>query len=721
MTKKRHIGNLLFALNIFIAFLLLFENKLVIPLWLQPVGRMHPLILHFPIVLLLLAAVMEFLRPLPDAPSNPFYHRFTSALLLAGVITSGMAVVMGVFLSQEGGYSPAVLSWHKLSGASVFFIASTIYTWRNARWYSIPLARAGAVVIAVALIVAGHCGGALTHGDNFIWQPVLVKQKHVAPLEEALVFDDVVRPVLESKCTGCHNANKLKGQLMLTDSAAILRGGKTGGVLVVGDPQRSLLIRRIHLHEAEKKHMPPSGKPQLTETEKQLLYSWIQSGALFNTPVVALPESDPLRVAATKMLAPDDHVEVFPFSAADGQVIENLNSNYRVIKPVALNSPALAVNIYNKEVYTPHTIEELKAISAQVISLDAGKMPVRNEDVRYITLMENLRELNLNFTEITGEALQALAGLEHLTDLSLSGTKVGYADLLRYLPRFKDLRTLAIWDTQVSQTEIGQLQRAFNKVAILGGVNWNERPLMKLNPPRLKNKIVVFEDSISIDLDHPVNGVDIRFTTDGAEPDSLSSKLFHGHAVLKETTVIHARAYKQGWLRSDVTALTVYSSRHKPDSAILLCRLNRVHTANGAQTFFDHQLGSFNANSPAWANNWAGVINNDLAVLLRFDSARAVSSVSLNTLIETENFIFPPAVVEIWGGSTESTLHLMHRCRPSLPTAYRKPFIRLYECQFQAHKVSYLKIVAKPVRKIPAWHKRKNGKALLLIDEILVN
>ena len=72
MIKSRHkafADNTLFALNIFIIVLLLAGDHLVIPRWLQPVGRMHPLILHFPIVLLKpLAYVLMIILMLTVSP-----------------------------------------------------------------------------------------------------------------------------------------------------------------------------------------------------------------------------------------------------------------------------------------------------------------------------------------------------------------------------------------------------------------------------------------------------------------------------------------------------------------------------------------------------------------------------------------------------------------------------------------------------------------------------
>jgi len=107
---------------------------------------------------------------------------------------------------------------------------------------------------------------------------------------------------------------------------------------------------------------------------------------------------------------------------------------------------------------------------------------------------------------------------------------------------------------------------------------------------------------------------------------------------------------------ASISSLNLYRCAYKPDSTILLTRLNRVHPANGALTFFDQQLGTFNANSPAWANNWAGFIRNDMEVLLEYKNPIEVSSVAMNTLIETEKSTFPPASIEIWVGTCAGKL-----------------------------------------------------------------
>lgn len=727
MAKQSNRNNIresiVFGVAVFILFILMFEERLHVPSWLQPFGRMHPLILHLPIVLLLVSLALEFFgwnKP-RHAISSP-YQELTGHLLFGGVLTSGLAVIMGIFLAREDGYTQEALQAHKWTGVAVFFLSGVIFFVRSSSWYNATAAKAGAIATTVCLVVAGHLGGSVTHGGNFVLNPVLDHaQEASVPLEQAEVFPHVIKPLLETKCVSCHNPEKRKGKLLLTDEEAVRRGGKSGALFVAGHPDSSLLLKRIHLPVEHKKHMPPSGKPQLSDVEKDLLYHWIRSGHAFETKLVDLKETDSLRIAALNFLNErGGEAEEYDFPAVADKTLTKLNSNYRVVRPVSRNSPALTVNIYNRDVYSPRTLDELRDVKIQVVSLDLSKMPVKDDDLKYMGRFENLRSLNLNFTDITGVGLEFLHDLKNLEEISLTGTLVSAAVLQKVLPPMKALKTVTLWDTPLSREQVGSLENALPNISFIA-FSEHGRALIKLNPPRIKNKHRVFRDSIKLELFHPVRNTDIRFTFDGKEPDSLSAESFPSHLSIKKTLAIKARAYKDGWLSSDAVTLNVYRSGHQPDTAILKSKLNRVHTANGAMTFFDHELGGFNANSPAWANNWAGFIRNEMVLYAYYNTPVRVSSISLNTLIEPETSIFPPTAIEVWGGPSEEAMTLIARKQIELPTEYRKPYIQLHEVGFPAREISCLKIVAKPVMELAAWHKKKKKPALMLIDEILIN
>jgi hypothetical protein len=58
---KKIIGYTVIVFQILIVVILLFENRVEVPAWLQALGRAHPLLLHLPIGFLLLAAILVFL------------------------------------------------------------------------------------------------------------------------------------------------------------------------------------------------------------------------------------------------------------------------------------------------------------------------------------------------------------------------------------------------------------------------------------------------------------------------------------------------------------------------------------------------------------------------------------------------------------------------------------------------------------------------------------
>ncbi|NIJ55146.1 c-type cytochrome domain-containing protein [Dyadobacter arcticus] len=712
----------LVASNIFILFLLLFENKLVIPAWLQTVGRMHPLILHFPIVILLLAMLLEFFRFRADYATNPFYKNFLQNLLLVGALFAAVTVIMGLFLSREEGYEGATLTYHKWTGAGIFFISSLIYWVRNTNWYKAPFAKTAAFVTVVALIMTGHYGAALTHGTDFIWEPVLIEKEMAAvPLDQAVVYTNVIKPIFDQKCTSCHNPDKLKGELILTDPESILKGGKSGKLLVPGDPKMSLLLQRVHLPTEEKKHMPPSGKSQLTLQEISLLALWVKQKADFKKKLTDLPPNDSLRIIASAYLLPAQREEEYDFPAVDQEDITKLNTDYRTILPLARESPALAVNIYNGSAYTVKQLDDLSAIRKQVISLNLNKMPVKDQDVKSIAQFENLQKLDLNFTNVTALGLKELSSLKHLQNLTLSGTKLDFNDLKGLLPNLKSLKTVAVWDTKLSAADVEQLKKTYRNLEILGGFKDDGMNPLQLNPPQVKNSSTIFAQSLPLDLKHPIKGVDIRYTTDGTEPDSINSPLFERKTVLTKSQIIKAKAYKKGWYGSELATFDFFKSAYNPDSVNLLAPLNRVHQAEGAKTFFDHKLGVIGANNPAWANNWAGVKDNDMAFVSEFKKPILLSSVGLHYMVEEDTGIFPPELVEVWGGDNAGNLKLLTKFKATLPVKGDKPTLKSIEGTFKPQSVSYLKIVAKPLNKIPDWHRSKGNKALLLVDEMFLN
>ena len=92
-----------------------------------------------------------------------------------------------------------------------------------------------------------------------------------------------VTPIFKRSCNGCHNPNKLKGEVDTSTFAGLMKPGKEGPNLVAGDPAKSLLIASISGKEPD---MPKEGDA-LSPQEVALISRWIQEGAKDDTPADA--------------------------------------------------------------------------------------------------------------------------------------------------------------------------------------------------------------------------------------------------------------------------------------------------------------------------------------------------------------------------------------------------------------------------------------------------
>jgi len=96
-------------------------------------------------------------------------------------------------------------------------------------------------------------------------------------------FETKIRPVLVEKCLSCHSVEaqakgELKGGLLLDSRSGVLQGGDTGEAIVVGRPERSLLIKALR-HEVKDIAMPPKG-PKLSAEVIADFERWIKDGAI---------------------------------------------------------------------------------------------------------------------------------------------------------------------------------------------------------------------------------------------------------------------------------------------------------------------------------------------------------------------------------------------------------------------------------------------------------
>ena len=137
-------------------------------------GQFHPSIIHFPVALLMLAALAEFIylfKPLPHLRNVLSFNLYLAAP------SSIIAAVLGWCLAAAEGVTPdlkGTLYWHRWLGtgtAALALLLLVMWHFENTKSKSGPsvfrlLLFSGALLVAVT----GHLGGQLVYGvDWYEW------------------------------------------------------------------------------------------------------------------------------------------------------------------------------------------------------------------------------------------------------------------------------------------------------------------------------------------------------------------------------------------------------------------------------------------------------------------------------------------------------------------------------------------------------------------------
>ncbi|WP_298485238.1 FN3 associated domain-containing protein [uncultured Maribacter sp.] len=684
-------SNLLFLFHCFLVMLLIFENSVSIPYWLQPLGRMHPLILHFPIAFIVLLVILSFLKKQIDSKSFQKINRF---LVLFTSFTTVIATIMGLFLSLES--TPTeLMTLHKWIGVVVSFLIYFLTFIKKETLYKTVL-----YIGFICVLFTGHFGAGLTHGANFITEP-LAKVESIEINENTPIFIGFVKPILDAKCVSCHNAEKQKGDLDMTSFEKMMLGGKKGKLWISKNPEESSLLKRAHLPIEHEKHMPPEGKKQLTSEEIKLLSAWINQGANEKITLTDLPANDALGVLIKSRLKTIDNKKklAYTFDFADKKDIEALENPFRTVIQKSPSSPAIDVVIHGRQTFKQEFITDLSKIKKQIVSLNLSYLPIDKNSINFISSLHNLEDLLLNFTNVNTEDLEAIKTCSNLKNLGLSGTQVdaNIAPILKHLPK---LNNVFIWNTSISEDDIKILKSEFTTINFeTGFISLGDT--LQLTPPILVSKKTILDKEEFIELGHKIQNVEIRYTTDGSKPDSTSTLYKRPLKIdFANKKPIKTIAYKKNWLASEIKDYSFSDKGYTPEKFELIHQgLNSEFIGEAKTILIDHIKGGKYANSsPFWATFSE---KNYLNAVADFganppDIKKVIFSYGMRNNQKKESL----ALLEIWAGENKNNLSLIkHIKKNHNKIIVEKGGQRQITLEIPKSKNRYYKIVGIPHKK----------------------
>lgn len=403
-------------------------------------GRFHPLLVHLPIGVLFLAFIFECLSL--KRKHRKLRKAVQPALLWGGVFAVA-AAISGFFLRQEGGYEEDLANLHQNFGIATAVWCFGVYVVRRKMkgWIADPARRQQArillfVSLIVLLSVTGHWGGSLTHGEDYLSAVVTlqsrepidpaVKLQALSNIEEAVLYHDVIEPILDARCYDCHSSRKQKGELRLDKVELITRGGKNGPIIREGPADSSAIFSRLILPIEDEHHMPPGEKPQLSSSEIALIKYWVEEKAQFDKPINRFASADKITsIIRSLQEAPrQSWIPVEPVDEANEKDLRRIEALGVTPMPLAAESSYLMVSFTGFREITDEQMQSLQEISDQLVWLNLGHTPVTDAQLEHVARLKKLRVLYLNNTSVSDEGLARLSVLTDLRWLSLVGTRV---------------------------------------------------------------------------------------------------------------------------------------------------------------------------------------------------------------------------------------------------------------------------------------------------------
>ncbi len=444
----------------------------------RALGRTHPVLVHFPIALLIAGVMFEcvsiiFRRDRDRDKPNPA----ALACVVVGALGAGAAAWAGWLnadLETHGSGVADLLETHRWLGivaaslAGVALIGGLIGATGKARAMT-GLYRVALVLAAGVVGAAGHWGGSMVYGEGYLTDALFPTPAPETPSTETLLaelaeleasgtvltvdFATQIMPIFEASCIECHGPNKKKGNLRLDSRAyAIDARDADEQIIIPGDSFSSDLAFRISLPHDDEDLMPPEGKGDpLSPEQIALIETWIDEGAVWiDVPIVAGADNPTESEPVPDVTAPPPVVFDDAARARQAAALDALRERGTVALPLAADEPWVEVRFdLLGDSVTDADLALLEPLGPTLVSLNLAGTSITDEGIAQLARFARLERLHLERTATTDAGVEHLAGLAQLRYLNLYNTAVTDAALVT-IATLPALESVYLWQTGVS-------------------------------------------------------------------------------------------------------------------------------------------------------------------------------------------------------------------------------------------------------------------------------
>ncbi len=457
--------------------------------WEQLFFRFHPMLVHFPIALLLVALLFELAHTARRRPRRGEEgHKPVCAsalwLLAIGATFAALSAWSG-WENAEHEYASAtsVINIHRwlgiaLAGSSALALVFGIFGRSGART-SVGLYRTMLVLSALLVVATGHYGGSIVRGEAYILDPLKAvvlgqnensqshsdNQNRTPPLVVQRPSPEIIRasferdikPILDERCIECHGEQRPAARLSLHTWEHVQRiiEGRSHAI-VAGLPDSSEIYHRVSLPEDDLDLMPADDSGRLSEDQIATIRSWIASLDPGATPSDANQSHDESHADGAREDASSDRLT--EERAAVEAAMTSIRDAGGYASHVSLQDDGVVVNLSMLgERADDKALAMLDGLEHLLVDLDLGGTSVTDSGVSTLARFQRLLRLDLSKTQVTNEGVAALAALPNLATLNLYGTSVDDG-AIETLASMLSLESLYLWDSGFTADGVATLR-----------------------------------------------------------------------------------------------------------------------------------------------------------------------------------------------------------------------------------------------------------------------
>ena len=231
--------------------------------------------------------------------------------------------------------------------------------------------------------------------------------------------------------------------------------------------------------------------------------------------------------------------------------------------------------------------------------------------------------------------------------------------------------------------------------------------------PYISKGIKLFREKQFIELACADTLAEIYFTTDGSNP-VLSGVKYAQPIEINDSKTLKFEARLNGEHSKIATA--TFKKIIKDRTIILKNQPSPQYSGGAADALVDGEYG----NEQWQLGGWQGFEGVDIEALIDLGKEKEFSQLSIRCIEDHNAWIFTPTEIVFYTSDDGINFKEFSRQEPDFKPHTEGGHIRILGNK-KSGKARYIKVIAKPLNPIPAWHKGAGGKGWIFADEIIID